>query len=212
MQFPRRHVFGDDFIDFTSLPARQDYRGCLPRVAKVDVKANRKARKWSHREQVGRILWGFAAPFFRLSPRPLWAWRRAMLRAFGATVGADVHVYPNVEITIPWNLHLGAGCAVGHKAILYALGPITVGPRATVSQYAHLCAGSHDWHQPDMPLTKPPIAIGADSWICADAFVGPNTVVGDGAIVGACAVVTKDVPVNSIVAGNPAQEIKKRFE
>ncbi|PZX45750.1 putative colanic acid biosynthesis acetyltransferase WcaF [Roseinatronobacter thiooxidans] len=177
---------------------------------RIDIAANRAARKWTRREQAGRVLWALVVIFFRFSPRPLWGWRRAMLRAFGARVGTDVHVYPSARITIPWNLTLGAGCSVGDHAILYALGPITLGPRATVSQYAHLCAGSHDWRDPAMPLTKPPITIGADVWICADVFVGPGVKVGDCAILGARAVVVRDVAPRSIVAGNPARPMGTR--
>ena len=176
----------------------------------IDVAGNRKALKWTRREQVGRVLWGIALPLFRLSPRPLWGWRRALLRAFGATVGANVHVYPTARIAMPWNLTLNEGCAVGDHAILYALGPITLGLRTVVSQYAHLCAGSHDWRDPTMPLTKPPITIGADVWVCADVFVGPGVTVGNGAILGARAVVVKDVASRSIVAGNPARPVGRR--
>ncbi|ROT99101.1 acetyltransferase [Histidinibacterium lentulum] len=176
----------------------------------LDVTANRASQKWTRREQGGRVLWALAAPLFRLSPRPLWGLRRSMLRAFGATVGRDVHVYPTARITIPWNLTLGDGCAVGNHAILYALGPITLGPRATVSQYAHICAGSHDWRDPAMPLTKPPIAIGADVWVCADVFVGPGVAVGEGAILGARAVVVGDVAPRAIVVGNPARAVGTR--
>lgn len=176
----------------------------------IDVAANRTARKWSHREQAGRVLWALAWPLFRLSPRPLWGWRRMLLRLFGARVGRDVHIYPTARITIPWNLTLGDGCAVGDHAILYALGPISLGPRAAVSQYAHLCAGSHDWRDPAMPLTKPPITVGADAWICADAFVGPGLKVGAGAILGARAVLMKDCPPQAILAGNPARQIGMR--
>lgn len=177
---------------------------------RIDVTSNRRARKWTRREHTGRVLWDLAAPLFRLSPRPLWGWRRAILRAFGAQVGQGVHIYPTARITIPWNLTLGDGCAVGDHAILYALGRITLGPRATVSQYAHLCAGSHDLTHAARPLTKPPIVIGADAWIAADAFVGPGVTVGDGAVVGARAVVVKDVDAHVIVAGNPARQIGAR--
>lgn len=176
----------------------------------LHVTANRKARKWTLREQMGRVLWGLAVPLFRLSPRPLWGWRRVLLRIFGARVGRNVNIYPTVLITIPWNLDLGNGCAVGDRVILYALGPISIGKRATISQGAHLCAGTHDWRDPTMPLVKPPIEIGADAWVCADAFIGPDVSIADGAIVGARAVVTKNVASRAIVAGNPAQEIGKR--
>ena len=175
----------------------------------IDVDSNRRVRKWSRREQIGRILWGFATPFFRLSPRPFWGWRRMLLRAFGAKVGKDVHIFPTTRITIPWNLTLCDSCAVGDRAILYALGPIKIGARATVSQGAHLCAGTHNLSRPDRPLVKPPIVIGSDAWVAADAFVGPNVTVGERAVVGARAVVMKDVEPGHVVVGNPAKSIKR---
>lgn len=179
-------------------------------MSALDIAANRKAVKWTRSEQALRVLFAIAQPAFRLSPRPLWGWRRWMLRRFGATVGRDVHVFPTVRITMPWNLTLGDGCAIGDRAILYALGPITIGPRATVSQQAHLCAGSHDWRNPEMTLTKPPIEIGAEAWICADAFIGPGVTIGTRTIVGARGVVMSDVGNGVIVTGNPAKILKHR--
>lgn len=169
----------------------------------TDVTKNRAMRKWTASEQAGRVLWALATPLFRFSPRVLWGWRRMLLRMFGARIGAQVHIYPSVRITIPWNLDIGDQAAIGDRAILYALGPIRVGARATISQYAHLCAGTHDWRDPAKPLVKTPIAIGEDAWICADAFVGPNVHVGAGAILGARAVAMKDVPPNAKAIGNP---------
>lgn len=176
----------------------------------IEVAANRAAQKWSRRELFGRMLWAAVYPLFRLSPRPFWAWRAMMLRMFGANVGSNVHVYPTVRIMIPWNLTLGDFSAVGDRAILYALGPVSIGERATVSSYAYLCAGSHNWRDPSMPLTKPEITIGSDSWICTGAFIGPAVRVGDNSIIGACAVVVRNVEPGTLVAGNPAREVGRR--
>jgi phosphonate metabolism protein (transferase hexapeptide repeat family) len=55
------------------------------------------------------------------------------------------------------------------------------------------------------------VAIGHDVWIGHGAIVLPGRNVGDGAVVAAAAVVTKDVEPYSIVAGNPARPIRKRF-
>jgi phosphonate metabolism protein (transferase hexapeptide repeat family) len=55
------------------------------------------------------------------------------------------------------------------------------------------------------------VDIGHDVWIGHGAIVLPGRSVGTGAVVAAGAVVTKDVPAYTIVAGNPARTIKRRF-
>lgn len=181
-----------------------------PAVTKIDVAANRRMRNWSRRELFGRVLWGIAHPFFAWSPRLLWGWRRFMLRIFGAKIGRAVHIYPSVKIAVPWNLTIKDEVAIGDGAILYSLGPIAIGSRATVSQFAHLCAGTHNYSRADMPLEKPPISVGESAWICADAYVGPGVTVGNYAIVGARAVVVRDVAAQTIVVGNPARKVGMR--
>lgn len=178
--------------------------------ASLDIEANRKARKWSRKALAGRVLWGCAGPLFALSPRPLWGLRTGLLRLFGARIGARVHIHPSVCITIPWNLTIGDDVGIGERAILYALGPIDIARAATISQHAHLCAGSHDHRDRAMPLTKPPVRIGAGAWVCADAFVGPGVSVGDFAVVAARAVAVRDVAERAIVAGNPAKTVGRR--
>ena len=63
---------------------------------------------------------------------------------------------------------------------------------------------------PDWPkYTKSkPITIGKNVFIGARSIVLKGVAIGDGAVVGAGSVVTKDVPANTIVAGNPARVIK----
>lgn len=58
---------------------------------------------------------------------------------------------------------------------------------------------------------KGDICIGNDVWIGYNATIMAGVTVGDGAIIAANATVTKDVSPYSIVGGNPAKEIKKRF-
>ena len=175
-----------------------------------DIGANRAATKYTRSEMTRRVLWMLARPLFRFSPRPLFAWRRALLRAFGARVGREVHVYASAVVYMPWNLTIGDWSSIGEDALVYNLGPVIIGERVTVSHRAHLCAGTHDYTSADLPLLKPPIGIESNAWICTDAFVGPGVLVGEGAIVGARAVVTRNVPPWTIVAGNPAREIKRR--
>jgi acetyltransferase-like isoleucine patch superfamily enzyme len=51
--------------------------------------------------------------------------------------------------------------------------------------------------------------IGKNSFIGGDTIILPGIRIGDNVVVGAGSVVTKDIPDNCIVAGNPAQRIRK---
>jgi putative colanic acid biosynthesis acetyltransferase WcaF len=176
----------------------------------LKISANRAAEKYPLRVMTLRVLWIFGAALFRWSPRPCFAWRRMLLRCFGAKVGRQVHLYPSTRVYFPWNLKIGDWSAVGEDALLYNLGPITIGKNVTISHRAHLCAGTHDYTKSDFPLLKPPIQINDQAWVCTDAFIGPEVHIGEGAIVAARAVVTKNVDSWSIVGGNPARWIKTR--
>jgi len=55
------------------------------------------------------------------------------------------------------------------------------------------------------------VHIGHDVWIGHGAIVLPGRSIGTGAVIAAGAIVTKDVPAYTIVAGNPARPIKRRF-
>ena len=72
------------------------------------------------------------------------------------------------------------------------------------------------WEQPapaqsDLPL-KGDTVIGNDVWIGQDATILPGVHIGDGAIIGANSVVASDITPYTIVAGNPAKLIRKRFD
>ncbi len=59
--------------------------------------------------------------------------------------------------------------------------------------------------------SKGDTVVGNDVWIGYDSLILPGVRIGDGAIVAARSVVTRDVPPYTIVGGNPAKLIRKRF-
>lgn len=177
---------------------------------KTDIASNRSATKYSISENIRRILWTLAKPLFRFSPRICFRWRNFLLRLLGARIGRHVHVYATTAIYFPWNLNVGDWTAIGEHAVIYNLGPVQIGSRVTISQRAHICAGTHDHSHPALPLLKSPIVIGDQAWICTEAFVGPGVSVGEGAIVGARGVAIRNIDPWQIVAGNPARIIGHR--
>jgi len=61
------------------------------------------------------------------------------------------------------------------------------------------------------PSSKGNVVIGNDVWIGSNATIMSGITIGDGAVIAAKSVVTKNVPPYTIVGGNPAKEIRKRF-
>lgn len=171
----------------------------------------RHTSPWTLKQKIARVAWMLVwGVFFRFSFHNWYAWRRLLLRAFGAQIGKRVRIRPTAWIEIPWNLKIGDDAIVGDGAIIYSLAKISIGRWSIVSQYAHLCAGTHDYTSRCFDLVRIPISIGDDAWVGAEAFVGPGVVVGHRAVVGARSVVVSDVESDNIVAGHPARFIKKR--
>lgn len=110
-------------------------------------------------------------------------------------------------------LIIGKFCSIasGTKFIMgsanHRLGSVTTYP-------FNVFGGSWQENTPDhmsqLPF-KGDIVIGNDVWIGRESIIMPGVKIGDGAIIAAYSVVTKDVEPYSVVGGNPARFIKKRF-
>lgn len=157
-----------------------------------------------------RLLWKICAfTLFRPTPTPLHAWRRQILRFFGAKIGARAVIYPSARIWAPWNLEVATDATIGWDCELYNVATIRIGREAIISQYAYLCTATHDLRN-EFQLMVAPIVVEPDAWIAAGAFVGPGVTVGEGAVVGARCVAIRPVESWSIVAGNPARTVGTR--
>ena len=110
-------------------------------------------------------------------------------------------------------LIIGKFCSIasGTKFIMgsanHRLGSVTTYP-------FNVFGGSWQENTPDhmsqLPF-KGDTVIGNDVWIGRESIIMPGVKIGDGAIIAAYSVVTKDVEPYSVVGGNPARFIKKRF-
>jgi acetyltransferase-like isoleucine patch superfamily enzyme/glycosyltransferase involved in cell wall biosynthesis len=170
-----------------------------------------EASPWSFREKVGRAVWMLMGkPIFRMSFHNWYGFRARWLRLFGARIGSGVAIRPTVNIEVPWMVEVDDDATIGDHAILYSLGKIHIGKRSIISQYAHLCAGTHDYADHTFRLLRTPVNIGDDVWVGADAFIGPGVHVGSLSVVGARSSTYKDLPEHQVCVGNPAKPIKER--
>jgi putative colanic acid biosynthesis acetyltransferase WcaF len=164
-------------------------------------------KAWYPKKALWSICWIL---LYRPSPRRMRGFRNWLVNAFGGRVDPTANLYPTSKIRHPWIFSCGRHSCVGDQAEIYNLGPVHIGDHSVISQHAYVCAGSHDYQQPNLPLTRPEVRIGSGVWVCAKAFVGPGVTIGDNALVAAASVVTKDVPAGMIVGGNPAKVLKPR--
>ncbi len=111
---------------------------------------------------------------------------------------------------------------IGDKLIIGKFCQIATGVRFIMNGGNHAMNGfstypfaafGNEWSQ--VPLdskSRGDTVIGNDVWIGNSVTIMPGVKIGDGAIIGTNSVVTKDVEPYSIVGGNPATPIRKRFD
>lgn len=132
------------------------------------------------------------------------------MRLFGAKISGHPFVDASASIYAPFNLTLYDKACLAPKVVVYSLGNIILREKAVVSQETYLCGGTHDFDKETCPLMIGDIDIGEECFLGARAFVLPGVTIGSRTLVGACSVVSRDVPPNVVVAGNPASIIRKR--
>jgi len=147
---------------------------------------------------------------FRLCPFSFSVLKCAVLRMFGAKVGHNVTLKPQVKITFPWKLTVGDQVWLGEECWLLNLERITIGSNVCISQRAVLCTGSHNYKQTGFGLIVQPITLGDGVWIGAGSWVGPGVNLGSHAVLALASVATKDLAAHGIYRGNPAEFIKQR--
>jgi len=106
-------------------------------------------------------------------------------------------------------ISIGKNVFINHACSFLDMGGITVGDNVLIGPKVNLVSENHpiDPTQRKSLIGKP-IVIKNNAWIGAAATILPGITVGENSIVAAGSIVTKDVPDNCIVAGNPAKQIK----
>lgn len=163
------------------------------------------------RSRLMQAIWFFiGAPLLRCHLIPISAVRRAILTAFGATIGRGLVIKPGVRVKYPWLLQVGNHCWIGEDCWIDNIAPTVLSDDVCISQGVYVCTGNHDWSDPAFRLMVQPVRFEKGSWVGAKAVVGPGTTIGECAVVTAGSVVNGSVPPYEIHAGNPARFVRKR--
>jgi putative colanic acid biosynthesis acetyltransferase WcaF len=161
--------------------------------------------------RLARSLWqAVYLLLYRLSPRPMHAWRSMLLRLFGAKMGPGCHFYPSGKVWAPWNLVCEDCCTLADRAEIYNPSQIYLESHCIISQQAYICGATHNYNDPEFPMISYSMRLGAYSWICARASVSPGVTVGEGAVLGLGSVATDDLEPWTVYSGVPAVKVNVR--
>jgi acetyltransferase-like isoleucine patch superfamily enzyme len=137
---------------------------------------------------------------------------------FGELIGAPVDerfvLIPPFHATGGTGMKLGRNVFVNQNCTFYDLGGLEIGDDVMIGPNVSLITSGH----PVEPsrrrnfVVAKPIVIGRNVWIGAGATIIGGVTVGENSVVAAGAVVTRDVPPNVLVGGNPAAIIRSIAE
>lgn len=135
---------------------------------------------------------------------------------FGFEIGDFTYGFPIIR----WwgenvKLKIGKFCSIAANVKIFLGGKhrtewITTYP-FTSPEVRHIWPNLKKENLPELPLTDGDVIIGNDVWLCDDTTIMSGVTIGDGAVIATKAIVTKNVQPYTIMAGNPALPIRKRF-
>ena len=158
-----------------------------------------------------RISWYFVNMIFfkTLFPFPS-SLKIKLLRLFGAKVGKNIVIKPNVNIKYPWFLEIGNNCWIGEEVWIDNLAFVRMGENVVISQGAYLLTGSHNYKKEAFDLIIKEIILEDGVWIGAKAIVTPGVRCKTHSVLSVGSVATKDLEAYGVYQGNPALFKRKR--
>ena len=113
-----------------------------------------------------------------------------------------------MEIDYGHQLKIGEKVFINHSLCVSAAAGIEIEDGVQIAPQVTILTVNHDLKN-KTTVKCSPVHIKNGAWIGARAIILPGVIIGENAVVGAGSVVTKDVPANTVVVGNPAKIIKE---
>lgn len=138
--------------------------------------------------------------------------RRTILEELLGAVGQDATIWPPFYCTYGRNIYLGDYVFINYMCTILDNNDVRIGNHVMIGPSVQIYTAAHDLQaetrNQGWEVAKA-IEIEENVWIGGGAILLPGVKIGSNAVVGAGAVVSRNVPANSVVAGNPARVIRE---
>jgi len=137
--------------------------------------------------------------------------RTKLLKELFGSTGENIYIEPNFRCDYGYNIHVGENFYANFDCVFLDVCEIRIGKNCMIAPGVHIYTATH----PLNPIERisgaefgAPVQIGENVWIGGRAIINPGVKIGNNVVIASGAVVTKDVPDNVVVGGNPARVIK----
>lgn len=138
--------------------------------------------------------------------------RTSILKELLGSVEKNIYIEPSFKCDYGYNIHVGDNFFANFDCVILDVCPVRFGKNAFLAPGVHIYTATHPIKAEErcsgVEYGKP-VTIGDNVWIGGRAVILPGVNIGNNVVVAAGAVVTKDVPDNVVVAGNPAKIVKE---
>lgn len=136
--------------------------------------------------------------------------RRAEMLANMLGQAEDIWIEPPFYFCYGTHIFVGKGTYINFNCNFIDDGRITIGrgvlfgPAVTIATVGHpICPDMREY------MYTAPVTIEDNVWVGANVTVCPGVTIGKNSVIGAGSVVTKDIPANTVAAGNPCRMIRE---
>jgi len=138
--------------------------------------------------------------------------RTELLKELFGSTGENLYVEPSFRCDYGFNIHVGENFYANFDCVILDVCEVRIGDNCFIGPGVHIYAAMHplDPYERIAGLEYgKPVTIGNNVWIGGRAIINPGVHIGNNVIIASGAVITKDVPDNAVVGGNPAKVIKR---
>ncbi|MFC0272570.1 sugar O-acetyltransferase [Metabacillus herbersteinensis] len=138
--------------------------------------------------------------------------RTELLKELFGSTKENIYIEPIFRCDYGYNIHVGENFYANFDCLILDICEVRIGDNCMLAPGVHIYTATHPLKAAERiagPEYGAPVTIGDNVWIGGRAIINPGVTIGNNAVIASGAVVTKNVPDNVVVGGNPARVIKE---